>query len=864
METAAGARRAQLVRAMSAHADAALAGVGGVLLVSGEAGIGKTTVTRALCDGRSARDRILWGACEPLATTRPLLPLLDFARSVGGELAAATASDEHRHDVFATLLDVLGERPTIAVLEDVHWADDATLDLLVYLGRRLSGLPALVVVTVRDPEPAGSRRLAEVLAHLRGLPATQAIEVPPLTVEEIGELTGPTELDAAKLLRLTGGNAFFVSELIGSADPGVPGSVRAAVLSRLDRLAPPTRRLVETVAVIPDRAEVGLVYAASATGPESLEQAEVAGLLASDGRTVAFRHELAREAVEEALQGARRRERHGAVLGVLRTLPGQHEARIAFHADSAGAHEEAVRYGLLAARGSARLGAHREAVVQLERARSHLVHAERRDALEVLLALAAEYERLGPPETGLEVTADAATIAEQLGDAEAHARALASAARTEWLAGRSADAARTIATAAKIAATVPGSSAQAAVLAQEARLHMLARETDEAVRTGEQAIALARAHGDVRHETVALNAVGSALWFRDPALAARRLTEGIEVASRAGDDEQVALLLVNVGSGAGEVRRYDEAVPALQRCVQYAGERDSDLTHDYAVSWLARVAMERGDWQDATELAETVLDSDSVIARVTALTVLGRVGVRRGDLAGRARLDLAWAHASAIGDLQRTWPVAAGYAEAASLDPGGRAWAECLPVLRPVLEHAVRLAHPWAVGELGCWLVGVDALDTADPLLDVAAPPYRAQLRGEDDRAAALWDELGCPYEAALARARTDLPAQLVDAVGALDGLGARSDADRVAARLRDLDPTQVPRRPRRATAAHPAGLTGREAEVLDLVAAGLTNTAIAARMFISPRTVEHHVSAILAKLGVSSRRDAVRATRGS
>ena len=181
--------------------------------------------------------------------------------------------------------------------------------------------------------------------------------------------------------------------------------------------------------------------------------------------------------------------------------------------------------------------------------------------------------------------------------------------------------------------------------------------------------------------------------------------------------------------------------------------------------------------------------------------------------------------------------------------------------LEATFEHAVRLHQPWAVGELGWWLLRADLIAPGDPRLAGAAAPYAALLRGDPAEAAALWSTLGCRHAAALAQAESDSPDGVRRAVGVLDEIGARADADRAAARLRSLDGSSV-RRARPATAARPFGLTPREVEVLGLLREGLTDPEIAERTFTSVKTVGHHVSAILTKLDVPGRRDAVRRTR--
>jgi DNA-binding CsgD family transcriptional regulator len=326
--------------------------------------------------------------------------------------------------------------------------------------------------------------------------------------------------------------------------------------------------------------------------------------------------------------------------------------------------------------------------------------------------------------------------------------------------------------------------------------------------------------------------------------------ESLETGRRGRDDLAVAGAMINLGSGAGEIRRYVTARRWLVECIEFCRTRDLDFTRSYATSWLARVALETGDWDQAQALAADVLTTDTPIALLTALTVTGRIACRRGEASASELLERAWEIASRTGDLQRTWPVAAGRAEAAWLV--GRP-EEVQLLVGPVLDEAVRLDQPWAIGELGWWWTRTGG---THPAPDRAAAPYALLDAGDWRAAARTWDDLGCPYEAALARAEGDDPEELAAASACLHRLGARADAARVAQRMRSLG-LPVAARPRRATATNPAGLTDRELEVARLLSTGATNNDIAAALFISPRTTAHHVSAVLAKLGVRTRREA-------
>ena len=292
----------------------------------------------------------------------------------------------------------------------------------------------------------------------------------------------------------------------------------------------------------------------------------------------------------------------------------------------------------------------------------------------------------------------------------------------------------------------------------------------------------------------------------------------------------------------------------------------------YATAWLARCQFERGDWAEATRTLAAASGPDKAVpARIVRLATLGRLRARRGDPGAAEALSEAWTLAERTGDLQRLWPAAAGRAELAWLS--GRPDAEVGGLVASTYELAVRLGHPWAIGELGQWLLaGGSATNpsvtvgsaTAAPAAPGAADPYRLP----PELAALAWERLGCPYEAASALARAGEQASaghanggqgpeptgaLLEALRGFERLGARPAADRVAAQLRALGV----RPPRRATLAHPSGLTERESEVLALIRQGHGNAEIAARLSISAKTVDHHVSAILGKLGARTRHEA-------
>lgn len=852
--------RASQLDELRARAGEAVAGQGSLTLVLGEAGVGKSALVRAAADRRPRGVRLLWGACDPLSTPRPLAPLHDIALAVGGDLAAAMAGDVPKHQRLAAALAELAapRPPALVVIEDVHWADDATRDLLVFLARRVGSTRAAVIVTARDDELVRDHPLTGVLGQLSTLPGVRRLELAPLSRQSVARLAAG--LDADQVYAATGGNPFFVTALVEARTADlVPSSVRAVVLARADALGPQARRALDAAALIPGAdAEVGLVLAAAEVPPAALDECLRSGMLMARTGRVAFRHELARRAVEDSVPPGVATDLHRRLLAELESR-GADPARLAHHAERGGDAVHTARYGIEAAAAASRVGAHRSAARQYERALGSGA-LPRQDAAAAWESLAREYTAFADDRGALGACESARAIWRALDRPDDEDRAAATAATTLWRQGRGGDARRAIDDVLVRFDHRADSAAKAVALSVGAQLHMLAREVQRATALGREAAELAARFGDDRTRAGALNAVGTSLWFVDPDQAEEPLVRSRAIAESLGDDIAVASALINLGSGAGEVRRYAQADRWLDEALAWCAERDLDHSADYAAAWLARSRFEQGQWTAATTLAESVQDAPSVIARIVARTVLGRVRARSGAADAERPLLAARELANRTGDLQRLWPAAAGLAEAAWL----RSEPERIPALiSETFRLAVDLRQGWAIGELGFWLWRAGELTALPP---IAAEPFAAQVDGDFGAAAALWERIGCPYEAAVALADSREAADRLRALQVFDRLGANPAADEVVARLRAEGTASLPRRPSRRTAANPGGLTTRELQVAGLLGDGLTDAELAARLHISPKTAGHHVSAILAKLGVASRRDVAAAmvTAGS
>jgi DNA-binding CsgD family transcriptional regulator/tetratricopeptide (TPR) repeat protein len=846
--------RGELIDALGAALDRAAAGRGRLVLVAGEAGVGKTALVRRFCDelGRSAR--VLWGACDPLFTPRPLGPFLDIAQDAGSELVEA---DARPHDVAAALVRELGTRaPTVVVLEDVHWADEATLDVLKLLAGRIEAVRALLLTTYRDDELDRLHPLRIVLGRLATARGIDRLDVGPLSRDAVAALAGPFGVDPAELYRTTGGNPFFVTEALAAGEGVIPQTVRDAVLARAARLAPTARAALEAVAIVPLHAELWLVEALAGDAVESLDECLSSGMLVPGNGRIAYRHELARLAVEESLPPNRKVALHRLALAALAAPPGgvADPARLAHHAEAAWDSTAVQRYAVAAAERAASLGAHREAAAQYARALRFAAGLDERAVAGLLERRSYECYLTGRVDDALVARKDALERYRALGDRLREGDQLCWLSRILWYGGRRDEADEAARAAVELLEPLPPGPELASAYAENAHRRSIALDPDGAAEWGERAVALAEALGD--YETVArtVNHVGTV-----EALAGRgtaRLRRALELAAEHGHEELVSLSYGNLAVVAVRQRRLGEAISLLDEGLRHATERDLDADRTYLLAWRACAAITQGRWDDAAADATAVLGDPAApaVVRATALIALGQLRARRGDPDVWAALDEALAIARLAAELPKLAPLACVRVEAALLagDPA-RAAAEVEPFT------LAALADRWVAGELAVWArrAGLQAEHGAP-----VPEPFALELAADHAAAADRWTTLGCPYDAAMALAWSDDEGLLRRAHDELRALGAPPAAALVARRLRERGARGVARGPRPRTRANAAQLTSRELDVLRLVADGLRNAAIAERLFLSSRTVDHHVSSVLRKLGASSRGEAVAEAR--
>ncbi len=848
--------REELLESLGARLENAASGEGSVVLIAGEAGSGKTSVVRALVDTLDDSTLVIQGACDPLTTPRPLSPLHDFAADPDSGLHGLDF-DQDPIEVFNEVLDRLRHttRPIVVTIEDIHWADEATLDFLRFLGRRMADSKAMLVCTYRDDEVGPDHPLRPVLGQLIPLDSTYRLAIPPLSVAAVTRLATDHVFDPKDLMRLTDGNAFFVTEVLASGS-GLPETVQEAVLARVARLGERPRRVVEGVSVAPRSLQIE--HAATIVGGtlDDIDAALAAGVLIGDGRSLRFRHELARSAVEQSLPPARRLGLHMRMLGMLEEEQNPDLARLAHHAVRAGRSDLIVEYAPQAGDEAARRGSRREAVAFYRAALGHTddLDADRVAALRVKLG--AELRLLDEPDAGETELRLAIDHYRKSGDVERLADALGQLQGVLWNLRRFEEGWDAMNEAISLLRPLGASRPLGMTLYRMAHHHMLARQGELAFTHIEEARQVADEIDSEELDWLVLMMTGCIhIVVGDPDEGIRLLEESVAWAEAMKDPRLLAIGLTMLGSGGGEARRYEAAIPALEHGISQGLATDADYSVAYNRSWLARIAFEQGRWDDAVDLADlvdrTTLQREG-IAYITAMSALGRVRVRRGDPGGLGLLErmteLARDH-----ELQHGWNAICGRAEHFWLAGRPKAGHD---ELEPAFQRALETDSEWARGEIGFWMWREGLIDS--PPVG-AAEPFALQIAGDWRAAAEAWREIGSPYEVAMALADGAEEAKL-EALEIFDRLDARPMADRVRAQLRDLGVERVPRGPTKATLSNPAGLTARQLEVLRLMADGLTNGQIADELYVSKKTVEHHVSAVYSKLGVSSRSRAIRA----
>jgi len=819
---------------------------GQVALISGEAGIGKTSLVDLFTQTYREQVRVLWGACDSLFTPRPLGPLFDIALQVDGEFPVILRTETDQHHIFSACLTELQDRPTILVIEDVHWADEATLDLIKYLGRRIQLTHTLLVLTYRDDEIDTSHPLRLVLGEL---PRTVTVRLPLMPLSKTSVLELAREVRQADriddLYLATGGNPFFVTEALASETDSVPPTVRDAVQARAAHLSTAAREVLDAASVVPGRIETWLLKELFDPTPTALEECVERGMFRMDGDSFIFRHELTRRAIEDNLPLSQRQALHQKILQILmerENLPIQ-LSRLVHHASLAGNSDAVLLFAPQAAWQAATIGSHLEALAHYQTVLNYKDKLEPKVRAGYFENLAYECYLTSQIDAAIQARMHALEIWRREQDLLRVGDNLRWLSRLYWFLGQRAQAERYSAEAIQLLQTLPPSVELAMAYSNRSQLHMLNENPQEAIHWGTLAIELAENIGDTETLVHALNNVGaSQLVTIDEPEGIAKLLRSLDMALAYRYEEHVARAYTNLAWRCVERRDYNRAFNYLNTGIDYSVERDLDAWKLYMKAGRARTYFEQGLWAEASEDALAVINDPRVnaISKIPALVVIGNIRLRRGDPHVQAVLDEALQLAIPTGESQRIGPVVVARAEAQWLAGNlAQGQVEALSGYQVTFKSA----NPRQWEELSFWLWRLGGeLQSERPV----SSPFGLQIAGEWQAAAEAWEKLGCPYEQALALMDGDRTSQL-QALEIFEHLGARPAVEMV---RKSLQPNSKPK----SETEQWGGLTTREKEVAQLIAAGKSNREIAAAMTVGVKTVETYVTRILGKLDFDSR----------
>jgi DNA-binding CsgD family transcriptional regulator len=835
-------------------------GEGHCVFISGEAGIGKTSLVKTFCREQKGNCNIYHGACDALFTPRPLAPIYDIMWQVNSDLPPDSYKIEERSElftgVFRELCDQKGK--TIIVFEDIHWADEATLDFIKFFARRISQLQCLFILTYRDDEIHSRHPLKNVLGQLPQDSFTR-LKLTPLSRLAVEKMAAEKGYNGEDVYSITGGNPFYVNEILASYSTGVPDNIKDSILSIYNRQDGKTKYVWEMLSILPTGFDIKYFEKTEPAYAESVHKSLDTTILILRGEMLFFKHELYRRTIEASLSPLTRVCYNKKVLNVFMETyeKNQEIERLVHHAKNANEYDIVVQYAPLAAKQAASVGAHIEAARLYLTAIEYYQGNDKDVLIELYEGYAYECYLTSNTKEAIVYAQKSLDIWKEKNSTEKIGSCLRFLSRLWWFAGHRKDAEGFAEQAIEVLNGLPPSSSKAMAFSNMSQLKMLADQSAECISWGEKAITIARELGDEEILCHALNNVGS-MQMKVPASTQQGLAllqQSLTIALKNSYHDHVARAYCNIAGTSCTMKEYLFSRKILEEGISYCEERDLDTYTLYMLSWKARVNFETGCWKEAYHIAENLLKNDghACAVRIAALAVLAKIKIRRGDPDALPLLLEAKKMAFKTMELQRIIPVLIGLLEYEWIT--GKCFIETEAIDRTI-NMIKGLDFILYNNEFSFWL-----LKARNQHLSLGGiyEGFDLSSAGKRVKAAALWKKAGSPYMEALALFEGN-DNDKREALTIVHRLGANAVYEKMKREMRTSGIKSIPRGIRKTTQSNPALLTTRELDVLALLKEDLQNKEIAARLFISGRTVDHHISSILFKLGVNSRNKAVTA----
>ncbi|MGA9294842.1 MAG: AAA family ATPase, partial [Ignavibacteriaceae bacterium] len=825
-------------------------GNGSVVIISGEAGIGKTSLVENFAKDIKDKANILWGACDALFTPRPLGPLYDIAAQLHNGLLNLLNSQSERATIFAKFIQNLQESkvPNVLIIEDVHWADESTLDLIKFLGRRANRINSLFIITYRDEEIGPEHPLRFVLGDItsKNFNRFKLTALSEKTVNELADLHG-----IENLFQITGGNPFLITELLSNKDEGVPSTIKDSILTRISHLSNEAREFVEIVSIIPTRAEKWLINEAVNFRPEIAEECFNSGILRLENNTISFRHELSRMAVEDSLTESKRQMFNEKILQIFlkQKKIDDYLARIIHHAEQARNKTVIIKYAPQAAKQASKLGAHLLASNHYQNILRYAEELSVEDQLDIYESKSYECYLNGKVKEGIEDGEMVLKLLKRIFDPVREGENYRRISRMLWYDCNERKAEEYIDKAIEILEKQPPGKELAMAYSNKSQTYMLREETERALYWGEKAVKLARKLRDKDIEAHALNNIGTARMFTGDFSGEEHLKKSLQISLQNDFVEHTMRAYINMGCALLQKRDLQEANKYFTEGSEYCSNKDLYTLILCMAAHHANVKLYLGKWDEAAEIASSVFQNENVPEgnKIIPLFIIGIIRARRGDPGAMNLLQDSNRLAAGMREMDKIVTIKAATAEAFWLQ---NKLNDILEEIESLYLNIQYTKNPWYIGALAYWLWKAGRLKT---IPEIIAQPYLFQIKGDWQSAAELWEKFACPYEKALALSEGDERA-MKRSIEILEDMGASAAAQLIKHKMRERGMKKIPKGPRRTTRKNPAGLTIRQMEVLKLLGKGLSNIEISNQLYISPKTVDHHVSAILSKLNIHSR----------
>ncbi|MDB5141751.1 MAG: family ATPase [Mucilaginibacter sp.] len=833
-------------------------GEGHCILLTGEAGIGKTSLVRAFCKERKNDCKIYQGTCDALFTPRPLGPLHDIAWQMEIDLWENSEDTTDRARLFTMFFHELSNQKgkTLIVFEDIHWADEATLDFIKFLARRITRIPCLFILTYRDDEIHSHHPLRTVLGQLHADSFTR-LHLTPLSRQAVEKMVIEKGYNGEDVYNISGGNPFYVNEILASYSPGVPDNIKDSVLSVYNQQAEKTKRVWEILSVLPTGFELKYLEKMYPSYAEGVEHSLDSKILILSKDMIFFKHELYRRTIECSLSPLMRVALNKKILSLFLEdfEQNQETERIIHHAKNANEYELVTHYAPIAAKHAAAVGAHIEASMLYLTAIEYYHGSDKNKLLELYELYAYECYLTNKHKEAIIYTSKSLNLWKEKNDQEKIGNCMWFLSRLWWFDGNRKQAESFGMQAIEILDSQPPSKAKAMAYSNMSQLKSSMDQTGECIFWGEKAIEVTREINDKETRAHALISMGSALMMNLFSMqnGIELLQQSLEIALENSYHEHGARIYMTLGANLVSLKEYEQAKKALDSGILYCEERDLDSHKLYMLSWRARLNLETGNWIDAYTIASDLLKNEHLlpVIKMVALNVLATIKMRRGDQNAAVLLLEAKALAFETTELQRIIPAFLALLEYEWLT--GQTCFE-IEALSGAINAMIELKKFSKKSRFYFWLwkAGKNHLVPEENYEDYEKSSVTTALKQ-----AALWEKWGCPYEYALAL----FEGSVIDKKKALmmiKALGANAIYEKMKLEMRASGIKSIPRGIRKTTGSNSAHLTERELGVLQLLKEGMQNKEIANRLFISAKTVDHHISAILLKLDVNSRVKAV------